>query len=208
MVWNRATGRRYPFRLPAETNAAEPAPRLGLSTEELGSLLSRFNQATNLGVADLGRLLAAAEAEAAGHRFDGTTCADIMTADPIIARPEIPVAEAARLFLTHRIKCLPVVEGDGRLTGLLFQADLLDVVAGVGRAVRRSPRRRTVGDAMRPATGAVPHDMPVGRLLNRLAADGSEVVPVEREGWLAGILTRSDVIRLLLRGAEERPSIR
>ncbi|KIQ71187.1 HPP family protein [Wenxinia marina] len=208
MVWNRATGRRYPFRLPAETNAAEPAPRLGLSTEELGSLLSRFNQATNLGVADLGRLLAAAEAEAAGHRFDGTTCADIMTADPIIARPEIPVAEAAQLFLTHRIKCLPVVEGDGRLTGLLFQADLLDAVAGGGRAGRRSPRRRTVGDAMRPATGAVPHDMPVGRLLNRLAADGSEVVPVEREGWLAGILTRSDVIRLLLRGAEERPSIR
>ncbi|WPY96417.1 CBS domain-containing protein (plasmid) [Limimaricola variabilis] len=42
---------------------------------------------------------------------------------------------------------------------------------------------------------------PVGALLHRLAAQGSEVMPVVREERLVGILTRSDIIRLLLRGA-------
>ena len=57
---------------------------------------------------------------------------------------------------------------------------------------------------MRPAERIVSHDLPVGALLNRLAARGSEVVPVEREGQLVGIITRSDIMRLLLDGAEER----
>ncbi|MGR3629766.1 MAG: HPP family protein, partial [Sulfitobacter sp.] len=79
-VYNRLTGRKYPFRLPKEEPDDAP-PRLGLSTDKISELLERYNQTTNLGVADLGRLLAAAEAEAAQHRFDGTTCADIMTSD-------------------------------------------------------------------------------------------------------------------------------
>lgn len=48
--------------------------RLGLTNNDLGALLARFNQSTNLGVGNLGRLLAAAEEEAAQHRFDRTTC--------------------------------------------------------------------------------------------------------------------------------------
>lgn len=57
---------------------------------------------------------------------------------------------------------------------------------------------------MRPAARAVPHDMPVGALLHRLAAQGSEVIPVVRKERLVGILTRSDIIRQLLRGAGDR----
>ncbi|WP_254702027.1 hypothetical protein [Roseivivax sp. THAF30] len=46
--------------------------------------------------------------------------------------------------------------------------------------------------------------MPVGALLGRLAVQGSEVVPVTRHARLVGILTRSDIMRLLLHGAAER----
>lgn len=63
---------------------------------------------------------------------------------------------------------------------------------------------RRVVHVMRDADRAVPHDMPVGAMLNRLAVNGSEVIPVIRDGQLVGILTRSDIIRLLLSGAEER----
>ena len=201
---HRATGRVYPFRQP-ET-AEDPAPRLGLSEAQLGALLERFNQSTNLGVVDLGRMLAAAQAEAARHRFDGTTCADIMTTGLITVRPDTPLPEAARLFRRHAIKCLPVVEADMTLRGIVLQADLLDAVTAQGRPLafkRRSPRR-SVSEVMRPAARAVPHDMPVGALLHRLAAQGSEVIPVVRKERLVGILTRSDIIRLLLRGAGDR----
>jgi CBS domain-containing membrane protein len=206
VLYNRATGRVYPFRQPGTKDAGDPALRLGLSSAQLGALLERFNQATNLGVADLGRLLAAAEAEAAHHRFDGTTCGDIMTAELLTVRPDTPLTEAARLFRAHAIKSLPVVDGDMALRGLVLQADMLQVVTAQNRRViwRQTAPRRRVSEVMRPADRTVPHDLPVGALLNRLALRGSEVVPVTREGRLVGILTRSDIMRLLLRGAEER----
>ncbi|WP_260278488.1 HPP family protein [Paracoccus maritimus] len=206
VLYNRATGRAYPFRQPETKHGEEAAPRLGLSNAQLGELLNRFNQSTNLGVADLGRLLAAAEAEAVQHRFDGTTCADIMTTDLITVRSHTPLAEAAGLFRGHAIKSLPVIDDGMTLLGLVLQADLLDQVAAQSRPLgwkERSPRR-TAADVMRPTDQAVSHDMPVGALLSRLAAQGSEVIPVNRGNQLVGVLTRSDIIRLLLRGAEER----
>ncbi|WP_417722884.1 HPP family protein [Salipiger sp.] len=206
VVYNRTTGRVYPFRQPGTGTAGDPALRLGLSSAQLGALLERFNQAANLGVADLGRLLAAAEAEAAHHRFDGTSCGDVMTADLLTVRPDTPLADAARLFRDNRVKSLPVVDRDMVLQGLVLQTDMLQVVTAQDRGLIRRHRstRRTVAEVMRPADPTVPHDLPVGALLNRLAIRGSEVVPVTREGRLVGILTRSDIMRLLLRGAEER----
>ncbi|GAW34190.1 hypoxic response protein 1 [Roseovarius sp. A-2] len=208
IVYNRLTGRVYPFRQPDMVDTVDPQLRLGLSTDQLGALLDRFNQTANLGVADLGRMLAAAEAEAAQHRFDGTTCADIMTTGLITVRLDTPIREAARLFRNHAIKSLPVVNDDVKLCGLVLQADLLEGVAAQDRPMtwRRRADRRTVSDVMRQADRAVSQDLPVGALLNRLAARGSEVVPVTRDDRLVGILTRSDIIRLLLHGAADRPA--
>lgn len=208
IVYNRATGRVYPFRQPDTETADEPEQRLGMSAEQLGQLLERFNQSTNVGVADLGRLLAAAEAEATRHRFDGTTCGDVMTTGLITVRPETPLPEAARLFRSHAIKSLPVVNPDMRLRGLMLQGDLLEAVELKGRlaALWHLSPRRSVSKVMRPAVRAVSHDLPVGALLNRLATQGSEVIPVTKDGRLVGILTRSDIIGLLLYGAEDRPA--
>ncbi|WP_435988676.1 HPP family protein [Sulfitobacter sp. SH24] len=203
-VYNRLTGRKYPFRLPKEEPDDAP-PRLGLSTDQLSELLERYNQTTNLGVADLGRLLAAAEAEAAQHRFDGTTCADIMTSDLITVGPKTSLKEAARLLRKHRIKSLPVVDAGDSLRGVILQADLLEVIAAQGRPLARNKQaRQPVGDVMHSANRAVPHDLPVGVLLNRLAEQGSDVIPVVRGTQLVGILTRTDIMRLLLQGADER----
>ncbi|EDQ03197.1 Hypoxic response protein 1 (plasmid) [Sulfitobacter indolifex] len=203
-VYNRLTGRKYPFRLPKEEPDDAP-PRLGLSTDKISELLERYNQTTNLGVADLGRLLAAAEAEAAQHRFDGTTCADIMTSDLITVCPKTSLKEAARLLRKHRIKSLPVVDAGDSLRGVIFQADLLDVIFAQGRPLaRKQQARQTAEDVMHSANRAVPHDLPVGVLLNRLAEQGSDVIPVVRGTQLVGILTRTDIMRLLLQGADER----
>jgi CBS domain-containing membrane protein len=205
IAYNRATGRVYPFRH-VEPIEDSPALRLGLSTTQLGELLIRFNQATNLGIADLGRLLAAAEEEAAQHRFDGTTCADVMTRDLITIGPDTPVSRIASLFQDHPIKSLPVVDDTQHLCGLVLQADLLKAMStkSAGPRWRTQPRFLRAVDVMRGSGGAVAHDLPVGTLLNRLAAHGSEVVPVTQDRRLVGILTRSDIIRLLLRGSEDR----
>ncbi len=50
---------------------------------------------------------------------------EVMTPQPITVAPTVTLREAARLMLTHRIGCLPVVERDDRLVGLVTETDLL-----------------------------------------------------------------------------------
>jgi len=48
----------------------------------------------------------------------------VMTAAPIIVEPDAGADEAARLMLTHRIGCLPVMRGE-TLVGIITRSDLL-----------------------------------------------------------------------------------
>jgi len=50
---------------------------------------------------------------------------DLMTAPPITISETDPVAIAARLMDTERVKRLPVVDSDGRLVGIVSRSDLL-----------------------------------------------------------------------------------
>lgn len=50
---------------------------------------------------------------------------DLMTAPPITVSETDPVAIAARLMDTERVKRLPVVDAEGRLVGIVSRSDLL-----------------------------------------------------------------------------------
>lgn len=204
--YNRLTGRVYPFRQADAPESRQAALQLGLTNEDLGEILARFNQSTNLGTADLARLLAAAEHDAVQHRFQGTSCADVMTRKLISARADTPFPKLVKLFRANAIKSVPIVDAQGALLGLVMEADLLAPLIAV-RAIPRLRRKpappMVAGDIMRPAPPAAAHDLPVGLLLDRLAAQGAEVVPVTRGEMLVGILTRSDIIRLLLHGSQD-----
>lgn len=70
-----------------------------------------------------------------GHRLSGraerrtklhaATARDLMTAPAIVARPDMPIAVAARLAADARVRRLPVVDADGVLVGIVTRADLL-----------------------------------------------------------------------------------
>ena len=55
--------------------------------------------------------------------------ADVMTREVVTAHPDMPLSEAAALLLRHRIGCLPVVDEDNVLRGILTGSDLIRVVA-------------------------------------------------------------------------------
>ena len=59
------------------------------------------------------------------HKADGTLAAGIMTRDVASTRPEVTVSHAAQLMLQSHVKALPVVDGDGRMVGIVSRADLL-----------------------------------------------------------------------------------
>ena len=57
----------------------------------------------------------------------GLTAAEVMTKPAVTVRENVPVAEAARLMQSRRVKQLPVVDDDGRLRGIVSRADVLSV---------------------------------------------------------------------------------
>jgi len=48
-----------------------------------------------------------------------------MTSPTVTVHPEAPAAEAARTMTRAHLKRLPVVDGEGRLTGVISRGDLL-----------------------------------------------------------------------------------
>ncbi len=59
----------------------------------------------------------------------GRTAADVMTSPVVTATPEMPIPEAIRLMMAHKIKRLPVVDASGRLVGLVGRAGVLTAVS-------------------------------------------------------------------------------
>lgn len=70
---------------------------------------------------------------AAGNDLDGVVVGDVMTTEVITTTPDTPVRDAARLMARDWIRHLPVVEGSGRLVGIVSQRDITGVFAALIR---------------------------------------------------------------------------
>jgi len=214
ILYNRATGRVYPFRQPPElgphgTTDRAPQRRLGLSPESLATILQRFNMAANVGTEDLARLIAAAEAEATARHLGDLTCADMMSRDLVTIRPETPLTAVAELFRKHRFKTLPVTGPDNAFRGLLSAADLVGhpyaAIAGGDAAPQiwtdrnRQAIPATAAHILQADVPTVPPETPLARLLARMDDGRQQAVPVVAAGRLVGLVTRSDLISALAR---------
>ena len=93
--------------------------------------------------------------------------ADVMTKRVVTAQAETPVREAARLLAEHRVSGLPVVDGTGRVIGLVTEADL--IVRQKTSAPRASWWHRFFADPerlaeeYRKAEGSTVGDVKIGR---------------------------------------------
>ncbi|HXK18627.1 MAG TPA: CBS domain-containing protein [Polyangiaceae bacterium] len=50
---------------------------------------------------------------------------DMMTRDVVSVHPDTPLAEVARLMRREKLGCLPVVEGENTLVGIITEADFV-----------------------------------------------------------------------------------
>lgn len=66
----------------------------------------------------------------AGRMEEDTFVASVMTRDPIAVGPETTIAEAARLLLKARFGCLPVVDANRNVIGIVTEHDFLKILAG------------------------------------------------------------------------------
>lgn len=60
--------------------------------------------------------------------LDNLLVKEVMATDVVTTTPDTPLVEAAKILMTRKIGCLPVVDG-GRLVGILTEADFVGLVA-------------------------------------------------------------------------------
>ncbi|WP_328457801.1 MULTISPECIES: CBS domain-containing protein [unclassified Amycolatopsis] len=125
---------------------------------------------------------------------------DIMTTRTVAVTPSATLEEAAEVMAGRGFTTLPVIDGDGRLLGLLSEVDILCATRGPAdpdSGVLLDRQVRTAGAAMRtPGVGAHP-DAEVAALARRMAGAGVRSLPVLVEGRVVGMVTFQDALRSL-----------
>jgi CBS domain-containing protein len=115
-------------------------------------------------------------------------------AEPICLREEATVQEAIERMLARRQAGVLVVDGDGRLTGIFTERDVLTRVAGQGR----DPRQTPLGAVMTRDPEALSPGDRIAYAVHSMSVAGYRTVPmVDAQRRPLGVVTVSDVIRWL-----------
>jgi CBS domain-containing protein len=137
------------------------------------------------------------------------TVRSVMTTPVIAVTPETPFKEIVSTLAEYRISAVPVIDGAGRVTGVVSEADLirkeemrsgLDQVLAVRHRVRsRKAHAVTAARLMTSPVITIGADATVEDAASKLGrADVRRLFVVEGDGRLAGVLSRADVLRLFL----------
>ena len=116
---------------------------------------------------------------------------DIMTRKVYTVSPEASVQEVAQLLSQKRISGAPVIDKDGKMIGIVTEADI------IGKVDREGLR---VADIMSPEIIAVDEETRVGEIAMLLTERKIKRVPVMRNGKLVGIVCRADIVHAVAQG--------
>lgn len=146
-------------------------------------------------------LLSAARAEESAvlvqHALAGVRVADVMSPDPVVAPCWLTVDDFLRTYvMQHRFTSFPLHDFGGKLDGLVTLSRLKRVPS----EQRATTRVRDVALDLASTPTAGPAE-PLSRVLGRLSGDGEQRILVLDEGKLVGIVTPTDVARVLQRAS-------
>jgi CBS domain-containing protein len=143
---------------------------------------------------------------------------DLMTTQVFTAREETPVHEVAGLMVEHAISGVPVLDGAGKMVGLISEREL------VLRSTRLEPppflpvldaripletpahyRKRIqhiigtrAADVMVEEFSTIAPDAEIEDLAALMTQPGVNPVAVIEEGVLVGIVSRTDIVRMMM----------
>jgi len=120
------------------------------------------------------------------------TAADVMKRDLITVRAESPIREVLQLLMAHRISGLPVVDGAGRLAGVITEKDVMRLLAMERGSVS------TVAELMTRQVRAFQHDAPLEEVCDCLMANHFRRVPILDGERLVGLISRADLMPTIL----------
>jgi CBS domain-containing protein len=142
----------------------------------------------------------------------------VMTTDVLTLRPEQSVREAASALLANDVDAAPVVDARGYLVGMLSTGDLVAqetevhappaiALLGVVIPLRSASHFEaelhkvpgsTVGEVMTADPVTTSPDATIGEAAAAMTARGVSRLPVLEQDRVVGIVSRADVVRVLL----------
>ena len=141
---------------------------------------------------------------------------NVMTHEVITIGEQAPFTEMVRRMAVHKVSALPVLSDDGRLVGIVSEADLLHkeeyqdqedawhwLETRRERSARAKASARRAAEVMSAPVVTIDPDATVAEAARRLARHGIKRLPVvNQDGRLVGIVSRADLLRLYLRDDE------
>ena len=125
-----------------------------------------------------------------------------MTINPVTTTPDMGVFEAFELMKNEGVQRLPVLDNDGNLVGIISEKNITSAAADrevsiVEFALLLSKIK--VGDVMTKEVITVSVDDPVELAARKMSDNDISILPVvDNDGKLVGVVSRSDLFRLLL----------
>jgi CBS domain-containing protein len=145
--------------------------------------------------------------------------ADVMSSNVHTTTPEVPIRDLAGELGRLGISGMPVVGDDGRVVGVISEADVLakarrnpdgDDHGILERLRNRGPSTQTlkhdarlVGDAMTSPAVTIESYCSLAAAAGRMLEHSVNRLPVLQRGRLIGIVTRADLVRAFARSADE-----
>lgn len=144
-----------------------------------------------------------------------------MNPNPVVLRDSEPIKEAVHKMLQADVSGCPVINEQGQLVGVLSESDLIWKGAGAPQdhfiippiflgfadayVYLRDNKQfedevhkilaKTVADAMSHQVLSVKPDLPMSEAAQIMLQKQVNLLPVEQDGQVVGVLTRHDVLR-------------
>ncbi|WP_031174116.1 CBS domain-containing protein [Streptomyces durhamensis] len=140
---------------------------------------------------------------------------DVMTQTVAAVGRRAPFKEIVQLMQDWQVSALPVLEGEGRVVGVVSEADLLPKEElrddpDAGYLQLRQPvdvakaSALTAGDLMSSPAVTVRGGATLAEAARIMAHEGVKTLPVvDDAGLLAGIVSRADLLKVFLRDDED-----
>lgn len=193
LAFHRMSCHTYPHRAKLTesthgTRDSAPLSRSGVRPKDIDAALARFGDTLDVNRDDLLQLFELAGLSAAERQVGHLSCSDIMSRDVIMIAGTAPVEDAHVLLRARRLRALPVENASGQLIGVITWPDLVKQGA-------------FAAEIMAPADTAHVNATAATLLAPLTDGHGHEIMIVDDEMRLQGIVTQTDVIASLMTGA-------
>lgn len=122
---------------------------------------------------------------------------EVMTSPAVTLAPDDLLATAVRRLDDYEVTSLPVVDGGGRLVGVIGEADVVRRLARTSRHDHETGQR--VHDVMSPAVWSVSPDDPLLEVAELFCRTSLKSLPVVHHDRVVGVVSRRDLLRAAAR---------